>query len=153
MELLDSQSTCHHCTHNEYVTDVKPSGSTLQMSANGGLATTNKTGVVKTFPDLPDRVWVGPGITNVLSLALICRHYRVTFDSAKELVFTVHTPKGPIRFAQTKEGLFAREPSPKNKALGFIQTVEENLSKFSKPDQNAAIAAPKLLHSMGYPSI
>ena len=155
MELLDSQSTCHHYTHGDYVTDVKPSSSTLQMATNGGVAYATKTAVVNTFPGFPDRVWYGPGITNVLSLALVCKHFRVTFDSAKELAFLVHTDTGIIRYAQTKEGLFARVPgvSTPTKTISLVQTVAENLAKFSKADQNAALAARKLLHSMGYPSI
>ena len=89
---------------------------------------------------------VGPGITNTLSLARICKQFHVTFDSAKELASIMHTKQGSMQFIQTKEGPFARERTPQHKAVAFVQTVEENPAKFSKAYQNAAITARKLLH-------
>ncbi len=66
-------------------------------------------------PGYPGEVWYNPkGIANILSMANVKRHYRVTHDSKHGDGFIVHKPDGTQRvFQDSSKGLFYLDTSEK----------------------------------------
>jgi hypothetical protein len=53
------------------------------------------------FPD----IWYDPdGIVNIFCLKNLATKHRITFDSADNNKFTVHSPKGNVSFMQNEQG-------------------------------------------------
>ena len=78
----------------------------MAIHCNGGTARTNLAG---RLPGLDNEtIWFHRnGIANVISLALVKEHFRVTFDSAAGNTFVVHKPDGStIEFQQSDRGLY-----------------------------------------------
>ena len=101
-------------------------------------------------------------LTNILSLAQTTDKYRVTFDSAKDNAFYVHTPKKTVRFGRTKANLYAHTPTrmatskPEVTPLGpktFVQTVEENMKFHTPREIKRAKLARDLIAALGSPSV
>ena len=108
--LLDSASTCSLFGTQEYVYDIKPSVYPLELLTNAGNKACIKDAIVPDFGS----VWFDKdAITNIFSLAELCKRFRVTFDSAEEDAFLIRKPSGEvlIRFKKSPEGLYYYEPS------------------------------------------
>jgi hypothetical protein len=89
--LLDSQSTCDVFYNPKFLSNIRDTedGSEMHIHCNAGIV------VVKTIGDLAGygTVWFYPDrIANILSLALVQKQFRVTFDSVTGNEFTVHNP-------------------------------------------------------------
>eukprot|EP00957_Ditylum_brightwellii_P027054 2045695-Ditylum_brightwellii.AAC.1 len=98
--------------------DIHLTASTLQMDDEG---------------DLPGfgTVWLYEnGITNILTLALVRKRFRVTYDSDTNK-FHVYKPDGGIRiFKQSERGLYYTVMEDDPHSI-FVNTVEDN--KISTP--------------------
>jgi hypothetical protein len=132
--LLDSNSTDTIFCNENYVTNVRPSETTLDMLTNGGPMTTDQ---ICDVPDLSTR-WYNPdALTNIISLADLDSKCCVTYDSKKDKVLHVHLPDKIVRFPELKNGLYALDPHKDNivhkanKNVQMLNTVEENLQFFS----------------------
>ena len=69
-----------------------------------------KTTEKATVPEYGEVWYDKNAITNVFSLANMTKHHRVTFDSAKQNAFIVHTERGPMKFSITANNLYAYSP-------------------------------------------
>ena len=104
--LLDSCSTVNLFADPSLVHGIHKANRPLMVKTYGGVKSTDQKAYVGRFPE---PVWYDPtGVANVMALASVQKHYRVTFDSAKGNTFVVHLPAGePLRFTQTTHGLYA----------------------------------------------
>jgi hypothetical protein len=125
--LLDSQSTIHHFCNPQYVGDIKQAERRITLLTNVGEKVNDKECTVK---GVGQAYFDQEGLVNVLSLAKIEQQHRVIYDSAKESAFLVHTNKGIVKFNCSPEGLYYMVPD-NPKAPIFLQTIEENLNKYS----------------------
>ena len=103
--------------------------------------------------NLGQPVWFHPGyITNVLSLTLLKRKYRITYDSELDGAFIVHRPgRKNLKFTQHPGGLHLWHPHSKREVV-LVNTVSQNLKRFSRRQIEDAREACALLAKVGYPS-
>lgn len=149
--LLDSESTVHAFCNRRFVSEITQTNDDMSLMTSGGTITTNKT---CTVTNIPQTVWHHPKyITNILSLGLLKSLYRITYDSDKGGVFIVHRPGDtPLVFGHTKAGLHLMHIPPKSK-LSLIQTVSDNLLRYSKRQVSDAKRARELQATVGFPSV
>ena len=96
--LLDSESTVHAFCNRNLVERVWAASDSMTLVSNGGEITTSMMCQIKNLaPQQP--VWFHPEyITNVLSLALLKKQFKITYDSTKGGSFEVHRPDGKNMF-------------------------------------------------------
>jgi hypothetical protein len=135
----------------------------LALATNGGPFQTGKKGNVPNC----DEVWVSEkSMTNIFSLALLKDKFRITFDSAVEDAFKVHTPYGILKFKRGPENIYYTKPSefinpiPCKSGTNeepikahLPQTVADNAKFYTKRQVTRAKAARDLLHAVGCPSV
>ena len=93
----------------------------MQVIGNCGSITTNRQGHLKNYGD----VWFDErAITKILCLNKMKKKYRVTYDSAENVTFTVHKPDAQLHFLMHQDGLHSHDTQ--NREVTLIQTVQEN---------------------------
>ena len=127
--LLDSQSTVSSFCNPSMVERIYKADTPMTLSTNAGEA------VVTKQADVPNwgRVLFHPeAMTNIFSLSQMSDKYRVTYDSAKEQAFVVHTPQGQLKFRRSAEGLhYYIPPEQASKEMQHLETVKENKSFYT----------------------
>ena len=85
--------------------------------------------------------------------------YRITYDSAVEDAFLVHTPERKVRFKPLANGLYSLNPKKKTQhrtpegKFQMVNTLEENKNFFTPRQFERAKIARDLFHSLGCPSL
>ena len=159
--LLDSCSSEHLMCNKAMVHNIKQAPKQLDMASNGGnIVTTHQADMNKA-----GKVWFNQNaIANILSLGKLADKYRITFDSAIENAFNIHTEDGIIKFNKNSANLYEHRPSVirkstnvnDNKAItpyNHVQTVEENMKMYTPRQIQQAKAARDLLASLGTPTV
>ena len=167
--LLDSGSTIGGTFMNpDLLTDIRESDNPIQMSTNAGSKILDTEGTFEGFGD----VWIDPTqIANILGFSHVKTKHRITYDSAVEDAFNVHTDAGIVKFKGTDEGLYAYEPGPRyrksvakankrsprrkssnTKMNHMVSTVKENRLGYTQREFDNAKRARKLYHILGCPS-
>ena len=164
MLLLDSASSAHVFCNKRMVDKTWETDTSLSLATNGGPFETSTKGRVPQCDD----VWLNEkSMTNIFSLALLTDKFRVTFDSAIENAFMVHTPYGILKFKRGPENIYYTKPdafqgrtvsddTPKTKKPmkgQYVQTVADNARFYSQRQVARAKAARNLLHATGCPSV
>ena len=145
--LLDNQSTTDLFCDKKLLRDIKQVQGSCTIITNGGQITTNKKGYLKNY----GYVWYHPeAITNILSLSNVIKKYKVTFNSVNGNCFEVHTGEKIIIFKQMKNGLYAHNTT--DREIVLVNTVEENMNKYTQRQINNANKARELYGIIGYPS-
>ena len=102
----------------------------MNLVSNGGSLTTNKQCVVK---NLNQPVWFHKDyITNFLSLGILKKLYRITYDSQKsDGSFIVNrNNKKPLYFNYHPSNLHFLDTTVKD--ISMVQTVKDNMRNFTK---------------------
>ena len=99
-------------------------------------------------------------------LSLSRRKCRVTFDSAVDNAFYVHTPKKTVRFGRDKANVYTHKPSklspkkvdpkinkPTQGPKTLVQTVAENVKFHTSREIKWAKQARDLIAALGSPSV
>ena len=122
----------------------------LKIHLTGGITKTNWISLLPGY----GWVWYHPtGIANVLSLARVICHHRVTYDSKLDNAFHVHMAEGRIRiFKQSNKGLYYSDLQKSPTGTVLVNTVEYNKSKYSHSDYLRVFQACKLQNTIGNPS-
>eukprot|EP00957_Ditylum_brightwellii_P153027 11648703-Ditylum_brightwellii.AAC.1 len=135
--LLDIQSTVHLFFNRHLLTNIRKAERELKIHSTAGTSQTDDEG------DLPGfgTVWLYKnGIANILSLALVRKRFRVTYDSDTN-EFYVHKPDGGTHiFKQSERGLYYTVMGDDPHSV-FVNTVEDNKNMYSSRDYSCAIAA------------
>ena len=128
--LLDNQSTCNVFSNPRLLQNIRSNDKTLTIFSTGGKSFTDKIG------DLPGfgTVWFHEkGIANILSLALVKRKYRVTYDSQNGNTFDVYINDQDVRkFYESDTGLYYSDMRyhTDRDANVLVNTVSENKTKY-----------------------
>ena len=105
------------------------------------------------------QVWYHPeAVANLISLQNVKNKFKVTYDSKDEDCFIIHKPDGIRKFKATTNGLYALQMIELSKGenkdeFQFLQTVEDNKSRFSQQAIKLAKKAKDLYGIVQYPSI
>ncbi len=128
--LLDNQSTVDVFSNHKLLRNIKTTTRTMTINCNAGVTHTNMIGEM---PGYSGEVWYNPkGIANILSLANVKKHYRVTFDSKNGNGFIVHKDNGTQHcFKESQRGLFYLDTSETmHGGTVLVNTVQENKSNY-----------------------
>ena len=150
--LLDNQSTVNVFSNQKLLKNIHKTTRTMTIKCNAGVTTTNMIGEM---PGYPGEIWYNPrGIANILSVANVQKHYRITYDSANGEGFIVHKSDGTQRlFKESEKGLFYLDTSEGGlKGTVLINTVQENKSKYTTRDYQQAQLARHIQDTIGRPS-
>jgi hypothetical protein len=163
--LLDTGSNIKDGTfmNPDLVNNIGPASKPLIMDTNAGQKPLTMEGTVPKY----GKVYFDPQLrANIFSFGPTQRKYRVTYDNAIEDAFTVHTPDGPIKFAnvddlylyrphsKTSQSNYAHKVTPASEDYSFlVNTLEENLKGYSERQIKAAKKARDLYHNAGAPGI
>jgi hypothetical protein len=156
--LLDSESTCDVFYNPKFLNNIQRTkdGRKSQIHCNAGIV------IVQTVGDLPGygTVWFYPdGIANILSLALVQKKFRVTYDSGNGNKFVVHD-RLMRRFTMSERGLFycnmkqqqgnvlLNQATTKQGGDG-ISTVDKNKGRYSTRDMSRANNARRFQETTG----
>ena len=86
--LLDNESTTHLFCNSNLVEGIHTVKNSMTVKGNGGKLKTKQQAVDKA---LQQKVWFSSeAVTNILSLALVAKLLKVTYDSSKSTDFVVH---------------------------------------------------------------
>ena len=169
--LLDSCSSVNLCCNKDILHSVKRDGETLELQTNGGTCSTDQKATLPGFGE----VWYDPNsMTNVLSLGLVSKMYRVTMDSNKDNAMIVHCPWGKIRFTCCGPNIYKCDirtidwsskmsdlqlpKTPDDDAciyfgINFLETVAENMRFYTTKQTMAAKRGRTMLHATGHPTV
>jgi hypothetical protein len=102
--LLDSQSTVLVFKNRDFLSNIRPSKSTLRVHTNGGIQTSSLKGTVRNFGE----VWFNTdSLANILSMAAVRKVCRITMDTSVEAAMIVHRKDGSMmKFKEYKSGLY-----------------------------------------------
>ena len=141
--VLDSASSVDLFGDPKLVTQIKTATKPLSLLTNGGETTVHQEATVKDF----GTVWYKPdAIANIFALGNMVGKHRVTFDSAKEDAFVVHTPRKQVKFIKDqKSNLYVHRPP----MATMVQTMKENLQFHTPTEIAKAKRARKLLEVCG----
>ena len=128
----------------------------MYIHCNAGTATTNL------FADLPDHevVWLHPhGIANILSLSKVVANNHVMFDSKSGNKYSMKDSFGRVSiFEQSLSGLHylntnrARSSALFVNFVDSVDTVSNNVTKYSNHDYSNTLLAHKVQRIIGRPS-
>jgi hypothetical protein len=122
---------------------------------NAGVQQTKQKG---TFGDFPKLVWYDPkGVTNILSLHIMKKYFRVRYDSCEDDTFIVSGRDGEeYHFEPTSNGLYAMVPTmggPQEWGMAFVMTVKDQMEKYTKCEYEEAKLARQVQNIIMYPGV
>ena len=131
--MIDSESTCDLFCNPAYGKEVYQDGDSIAVEGTGGTINVNHKIKIPHY-DVGDPWFDENALTNILALCNVTKQYRVTYDSAEELAFTVHRSEfglPDMKFYQHKCGLYVWEPESEGEVV-LVNTVEDNMKSFTK---------------------
>ena len=116
--LLDTGSTINIFLNRSLLKNVQHMNHYTWIRCDAGWFYTNQMGEL---PGYPGKIWYNPkGIANILSMADVCRHFCVCFNSVTEQVFLIEEPNGSTKhFVQLKAGLYYHDTAIKDTPLTY----------------------------------
>ena len=149
--IIDSGASTDLFCKKAHLQNVRRARDPLVLTTNAGTIKVEEQGDLQGYGELPVHE---SAVTNIFALANLCKKFRVTFDSAKDEAFLVHTPDKVMRFAKTKSNLYAYKPQPVAvERHSLVQTVEENMNFHTPREVQRAKRARELLVALGSPSV
>ena len=144
--LLDTALSTSLFGNKEYVAGITESTGKLELHTNGGPIYSKEQASVDKF----GKVWYNKdSVANIFSFAEMRNRYRITYDSAVEDAFLVHTPKRKVRFKPLVNGLYSLNPKKETQhctlegKFQMVNTLEEN-KKFSPQGNSSEPKSPEI---------
>ena len=137
--LIDTGSTFNLVCNADLPHDVVPCAPMRSLS-NGGSLMNNKSGHLSLLPDL-EGYYNPDSIANLLLMAYITEHYRVTMDNAVENSIVVHFGDGnDLKFLKCGRGLYYFDTKVKSPDTGysFLLSVASNKLYYTRREVQGA---------------
>ena len=156
--LIDSCSTTDIFASASLLTNIHVAPQPIWVRCNAGRIQLTHQGC---FGSYPYPVWYNPrGVANILSLANVTKHYRVTMDSSNSPMIAVHRQDGTvINFEPSEAGLYKYDLSSHESPLdqmwsmmSAISTVDDCAAKYTKRAYKKAIEARRLQNILMRPT-
>ena len=152
--LIDSCSTVCLICNRELLHGIHKVNKGLSVRCNAGVRTTQMKGYLG---DFPEPVWFDPGgVANVLSLHIIIKYYRVSYDSAISDKFLIEVSSDTtLHFTPTAKGLYAYSGcrgSPST-AWAFVTTVTDKRDLYTKRAYQDTVTARQAQNIMMFPGV
>lgn len=153
--LLDSCSSVNIVFNRDLLRGIHRPGHTIGINCNAGTVTLKQQGKLGGYPA---PVWYHPqGIANIMSMADVARHYRLTMDTGKENSITLHRPDGTTAvFTPSAKGLYKYEMREDKTVEGFwsfLETVDNLAANFTKREIQHATEARRLQNIVMRPGV
>jgi hypothetical protein len=146
--LIDNQSTTDLFCNRKLLSNIRKVSGQCTVVTNGGNLYMQLQGTLRNYGDM----WYHPDtITNILSLNNVKKIYKVTYDSTDADCCLVYKPEKIVKFTPTRKGLYVHHIY--NVKYLLVNTVEENVKKFTKRQIERADVARRLYGIVGYPSL
>jgi hypothetical protein len=122
--LLDSCSTVCLISNGDLLHNIHTVDHWMKVRCNAGVQSKNKMGCLGSFPD---PVWYDPkGIAHIMSLLVVQKYYRVSYDSKNGNRFKVELKNDNLTFAPTAKGLYSMICQDKDEdRWNMIMTIKE----------------------------
>jgi len=146
---LNSQSTIDVFSNPSLLNNIRDVKHNLVLYCNAGKAVLSKKCDLKGY----GTVWFYPsGIANILSLSIVKKKCKVTYNSTLDDGFLVQKADGSTRvFRPSKKGLFFSDAQD-NAGNVFVNTVAKNKSKYTIKEYYNAVCARSLQEIIGHPT-
>ena len=152
--LLDSCSTVCMICNRELLHGIYKVDRGLSVRCNAGVRTTQLKGYLG---DFPEPVWFDPGgVANVLSLHIIIKYYRVSYDSAVSDEFLIEVSSDTtLHFTPAAKGLYAYSEcrGSRSTAWAFVTTVTDKRDLYTKRAYQDAVTARQAQNIMMFPGV
>jgi len=151
--IMDSASSVDIIANKSFLTDVRKADQPMRVLCNAGVVNITHQG---TLPGYPPRVWYHPtGVANILGLHNVGKHYRVTYDSAKDDAFHLHRGDGSTAlFTASAKGLYHLDTTS-NDAFHpgcLLTTTRDKKDEYDNRGYRQAEAARKVQNILMRPS-
>lgn len=153
--LIDSCSNVNLAYDKSLLSDMHNPGHSIAVNCNAGRINLTKQGKMGNYPA---PVWFHPrGIANIMSMADIAKHYRLTMDTKEQNCIKLHRPDGTaVAFTPTDNGLYKYEMQKGETAQGFwnfLETVADRSKPYTKREIKQAKEARWLQNIIMRPGI
>ena len=146
--VLDTGSSDNLFANKDLMDNVRPGPHSIGMTTNAGEIVTNVRGDIGIF----GQAWQeDSAATNVLALSKVADKHRVTYDSAIEDAFNIHTPRKIMKFKRSVNDVYVYDPY--NPTVNMVQTVAENMEFYTPRQIARAKRAREFLQATGPPTV
>ena len=149
--LLNSQSTVDLIANPRMLLNIRRVRSeyAIRIHCNRGVK------VVDRIDDLPGygTVWYEPtGITNILSMSMATKKFRVIFDSQGGNCFRMVLPDREVKFQLSPNGMYYFYVEDRDNSVLLLNTVSDNREGFLRREYKGYREVRRAMHLTGFPS-
>jgi hypothetical protein len=164
--LLDSCSSVDIVMNRELLSDIRKVNTPIRINCNSGYVVLDQQGKLGNYTE---PVWFHPcGITNLISLHHVKRHFQLTMDTAQTDAIFLHSKDGKrIPFTPSEKGIYKYilpacqnitdlwnllSSTSKPQETTLIDTVEDRSKYYTKREIQQAQLARRIQNKVGCPS-
>lgn len=148
--LLDNQATVSVFHNKGYLRNIRQADTPLTIVGVGGQITVSQVGDFGTF----GKVYYHPdAVANILCFYDVAKAYKVWYDDEEDLFMIQNKKSGKKIPFKNRNKLYIWNPTREIEEKILIQTVDGNMSKYTKHEIHAAQEAKSAFIKFGRPSM